>query len=172
MRLIWFTYLKHYGYAFSSADSSGMQPDRDGDATSCVATAAESSHEGTSEAGKKGSRATAGKRKKGQAQKQTASAGRSFDTFPDDEHLFESDTESDLENDQDTAEGDMGGEGGVLAWKRMRSQLRRNVHPANFVLRHTLGIVYLALLYTGHYVFPVDILRYVYVLVRVHHCCC
>ncbi len=172
MRLIWFAYLKHYGYAFVG-DSNGHSKLQAGKGARTVGkeiaipgrrNLADITGSAIGKRGRKRvcktAKAAAGRPSKGQAQKKVSfkqpdtSGGCSFDSFPDDAHLFASEEELDGDEEEEEEE-----EEGKLAWRRVKSKTLSTLNPEYFMMRHTISIAYLALLYTGQHVLPVDIVR-------------
>ena len=134
MKLIWFQYLKHYGYAFTDKDKlkETTTPASDSKAT--------------------GSRKRKSKSRKTVVQKKAKiKNGGSFDAFPDDEHLFSSDSD---QSDQLAL-----GLSGEDLWSHNARKKRNTKNPEQFTIKFTVGVLYLALLYTQQSILPVDMAR-------------
>lgn len=144
VKLIWFQYLKHYGYAFSEVEDD----DSKAEITS------------TSRGRKRG----VGNTPRAKRAKMELNL---FDAFPEDDHLFhsDSDSDSDLEWEDGIKQSGLSLQSGEELYLQRRSdKLCKRIAPVYFTLKHTIALCYLALLYTKQNVMLSDLSR----LVQLH----
>ena len=146
MKLIWFQYLKHYGYAFSEVVNGNEE------STS------------TPRGRKLGGGTPRAKRAKVDMIESNL-----FDVYPEDDHLFRSD--SDIDNDLESQDGTKPSEPTLLSGEELYMQRRSGKlctqnDPVYFTLKHTIALCYLALLYTKQNVMLSDLSRFVCLRMR------
>ena len=146
VKLIWFLYLKHYGYAFNEdrADNNG------GEKEACTPSC---SRGGDCDPDS-GVHAPRTKRAK--------VGPNPFDVFPEDAHLFCDDSDSDSDKDDSKLSGAALQSGRELYMERRSKGMCRKPTPVYFTLKHTIGLCYLALLYTEQNVMLSDFSRFVW----------
>jgi len=141
VKLIWFQYLKHYGYAFNEVEDDDSKPE----ITS------------TSRGRKRG----VGNTPRAKRAKMELNL---FDAFPEDDHLFhsDSDSDSDLEWEDGIKQSGLSLQSGEELYLQRRSdKLCKRIAPVYFTLKHTIALCYLALLYTKQNVMLSDLSRWI-----------
>ena len=147
VKLIWFLYLKHYGYAFSE-DRAG---NKGGEKEVCTP----SSSKGSQRQRDGGNGAYTPRKKR------TKVEANPFDVFPEDTHLFCDDSDSDSDEDDNRPSGAALQSGRELYMQRRSKGMSRKPAPVYFTLKHTIGLCYLALLYAEQNVMLSDFSRFV-----------
>ena len=148
VKLIWFLYLKHYGYAFSE-DRAG---NKRGEKEACTS----SSSKGSQRQHDAGNGVYTPKKKR------TKVEANLFDVFPEDTHLFCDDSDSDSDEDDNRPSGAALQSGRELYMQRRSKGMSRKPAPVYFTLKHTIGLCYLALLYAEQNVMLSDFSRFVW----------
>ena len=146
VKLIWFLYLKHYGYAFSE-DRAG---NKRGEKEACTPSSSRGSQR----------QRDAGSGVYTPRKKRTKVEPNPFDAFPEDTHLFCDDSDSD--EDDSRPSGAALPSGRELYMQRRSKGMSRRPAPVYFTLKHTIGLCYLALLYAEQNVMLSDFSRFVW----------
>ena len=155
LRLIWFQFLRHYNYAFiDSTASTGDGVSTPGTSES-VATAPQAKPRRRRLRKHKHLAASAGKDTPTKRAKKSDSG--SYDTFPEDDHLFASDSEDEDRLTESSLEGLSGHE----LYMKYRSVLYKNAQlgPYFFTMKHTIPLTYLSLLCTQQNILLADLVR-------------
>jgi len=141
VKLMWFQYLKHYGYAFSEVEDDD-----------CKAEITSTS---------RGRKRGVGNTPRAKRAKMELNL---FDAFPEDDHLFhsDSDSDSDLEWEDGLKQSGLSLQSGEELYLQRRSdKLCKRIAPVYFTLKHTIALCYLALLYTKQNVMLSDLSRWI-----------